>query len=140
MASISVPPGKGGVIILGSAHLYLSSWQLSLDVDNELYKHFEQTADGNSLVWANVVTGHMTGEVTVTGKFDATNAAYLPTSKSVWPNQANTGWLGYTSTIGFNIGYTIIGVRAVQNAEQPAGATYEARLRITACTFDTHGP
>lgn len=142
MATITVPPGKGGVIIFGSTnHLYLREWELALDVDNELYKHFEMTTDSQAVMWAQVITGHGTGEATVRGNFDNTVAAYLPTSKSVWIGQSSaTGWLGYTSACGFDIAFTVINIRALQAADRPAGATYEARIRITACLFNAAGP
>jgi len=82
MATITLPPGKSGVVILAGAHLYLEEWELNLEVDQELYRHFEQTADANNLVWAQAIDGHATGDASVRGKFDITNAAYLPTARA----------------------------------------------------------
>lgn len=140
MPTISVPPGKSGIVILGGAHLYLEEWELNLEVDQEQYRHFEQTADVNNLVWAQVVDGHATGDASVRGKFDATVASYLPTNKAVWPSVSGTGWLGYTSTIGFVITFDIKGVQGSHGAARPAGASYGARLTITGCTFSSTGP
>ena len=135
MATISVPPGKSGIIILDGSHLYLNEWDMSLEVDNEAYMHFEQDADVNSLVWKNILTGHVTGDATVRGNFDQTGAAYLPTSKGVWPTHSGTGFLGYTSTVGFTVSFGNIGIRASHGAARPAGATYDARVKILACVF-----
>lgn len=134
MATIQVPPGKGGVIVLGGQHCYLNHFDLAIDVDNELYKHFEQTPDAIQLVWAQCLTGHATGEANIKGNFDQTPGAMLP-AHNVWPSQANTGFLGYTSSIGFNVSFTIIGVRTSQDAGQPASSVFEAKLKITACSL-----
>ncbi len=140
MAVISVPPGKSGKITFGANALYLKEWEMGLEIDNDLVKHFEQTADANSIIFAACVTGHATGEATVRGNFDNTAAAYLPSSKSIWLNAAGTGWLGYTSSVGYNVSFTIIGIRTLTAADRPAGATYEARVRITAAVFNAAGP
>lgn len=140
MATINVPGGKSGIIQLGSARLYLNEWDMSLEVDNEAYMHFEQTPDASGLDWKGILSGHVTGDATVRGNFDNTGGAYLPSSKAVWPTGAGTGFLGYTSLVGFTITYGIIGIRAATGAARPAGAVYEARLKILGCLFDTNGP
>lgn len=140
MAVISVPSGKEGVIIFSASSLFLEEWDMSLEIDNELYMHFNQTADVNSLYFKAINAGHVTGDATVRGKFDNTGGAYLPTSKAIWPGGQGTGWLGYTSTVGFNIAYAIVGIRAVKSVGQPAGSLYEARIKITACVFNSAGP
>ncbi len=140
MALISVPSGKDGVLILGASSLFLEEWDMSLDIDNELYMHFNQTADANSLIFKAINAGHVTGEASIRGKFDNTGGAYLPSSKSIWVGGSGVGWLGYSATVGFNITYAIINIRAAQAVSRPAGAMYEARIKITACLFNAAGP
>lgn len=140
MATIAVPPGKSGTIRFKAATLYLNAWELSLDIDNDSYVHFDMTANADSLFIKGLVTGHATGEAVVRGNFDNTAAAYLPSSKTTYLDQAGACWLGYTALVGWDCTATVISIRTVQAAGQPAGATYEARLKITAVVFDTNGP
>jgi hypothetical protein len=142
MATVIVPfNGKSGVIIFKSAHLYLEEWELALEIESEDFKHFEMSSDVNNLIFRQLLTGFAGGTATVRGKFDNTVGSYLPTDKSIWPDQSGTGgWLGYTNLVGFKVSHTVIGIRASQSANRPVGSLYEANLKITACTFSTTGP
>lgn len=140
MATITVPPGRTGKITLGGFSLYLAEWSMAIEIENEVYKHFEMDADANGLYWAGLLTGFCTGQAQVRGNFDNSAGSYLPTDKDFWLDQSgSSGLLGYTSLVGFRVHYTVTNVEAAQTTATPTGATFGGTIKITGCTFTTSG-
>ena len=136
MATIAPVSGTLGKITWNSASLYLERWELTPKIDIERYKFFESTADANGLYWSKVIAGFTSATVRVSGKFDNTALAYLPSTKGVWPGGAASGTLIIGGTVGFAITGVISGGVAAQGVDQPF-STYEATIELTACTFQT---
>ena len=138
MANISVISGKNGKITWASKILYLEKWDLEIKIDIEEYQHFGMTADATNLVFKQLVDGFASGTATVSGKFDNTAAAYLPSSKTVYPQVVGTAYFGFNATVGFTCSCMIESIKPSQGVESPF-ATYEAALKITSCVFTTTG-
>jgi hypothetical protein len=139
MATIIPPRGRDGVIILGVNHLYLDEWSFNFDLEVEPYAHFELDFDVNDLNWKPVMTGYVTGQATVRGKLDTTPGEVPFTDKGLWMDQFGVGFLGYTSAVGFEIGYHVTNISGSHSADALASASkVEVQLRITACEFVTN--
>ena len=136
MATIAPVSGTLGKITWNSASLYLERWEITPKVEIERYKSFETTADANSLYWSKVMVGFASATAKVSGKFDNTSGAFLPSSKGIWPGGTASGTLIIGGTVGFSITGVISDVMATQGVDSPF-STYEASIEITACTFVT---
>lgn len=140
MATIIPISCKSGVVILNSQHIYGEQWGAQLTIENELYKHFEMTADVNSLIWAQVLTSFSTGTGTCRLLYDNTPGARPFPNKGIWLNQAGVGYLGFTSTVGLIISYVITDVKPADDTNNPKSTMFDFDFKITACTFTIVGP
>ncbi len=141
MSAFIVPIGsKNGIVVLGTADVFGEEWGANLTIENDEYKHFDQTAgaDGNS--WAQIVTGFAKGDGTCRAKYDATPGADLPVTKGIWMGATGVGYFGYTTLIGFIIAYTIVNVRPASNTANPGSSMFDFDLKITDCEFTDTGP
>ncbi len=133
---------KSGVVILNSQHVLGEAWSASLEIENDEYKHFEMTPDANTtpLIWAQLLTSFAKGNGTCRMKFDNTPGSRPITNKNLFLDTGGVGYLGYTSTVGFVIAYTIVGVEGGSDTAQPSSTVFNLTFKITACTFTITGP
>lgn len=140
MATIIPISSKSGVAIFAGFRMYGEQWNADLTIENDRLKHFEMTADANSLSWAQTLTGFAMGTGSVRMLFDNTPAARPMPDKLVWMDKTGTGWLGYTSLVGFIITFTITNVRPGSNTDNPKSTYFDFDFNINSCTFSTTGP
>ena len=143
MASLIIPfSSKSGVCILAGYSIYGEEWSLDIAIEDEEYKHFEMTADTSitSLIWKEDISSFAGGTARIRAKYDNTPTARLYNNKSVWLDSTGTGWLGYTSTVGFVITYRVINLRPATNTNTPGSAMYDFDLRIRSCLPSIAGP
>lgn len=140
MATIIPISCKSGVVIFANAHVYGEQWSAELQIENDRIKHFEMTADANSLTWAGTITGFTQGTGSVRALFDNTPNSRLPSDKSIWMDRTGTGWLGYTSTVGFIVTYTITNIKPGSNTDNPKSTYFDVDFNINSCTFSASGP
>lgn len=141
MASLITPVScKSGVVILSNFSIYGEEWAMDLAIEDEEYKHFEMTADANGIIFKEDISSFGGGQARVRARWDNTANQRLPTNKSVWLDATGTGWLGYTTLVGFIVTYRIINVRPVVTLANPGGAMYDFDLRIRSCLHSIVGP
>jgi len=141
MASLITPVScKSGVVILSNFSIYGEEWAMDLAIEDEEYKHFEMTADANSLIFKEDISSFAGGQARVRAKWDNTVGARLPNNKQVWLDATGTGWLGYTSLVGFIVTYRVINIRPAVSLASPGGAMYDFDLRIRSCLYSFAGP
>lgn len=140
MATIIPISCKSGVVIFSSFHLYGEQWSADLTVENDRIKHWEMTADANSLVWAQTLTSFSSGVGSVRMLFDNTSNARPMPDKQVWLDKTGTGWLGYSSQVGLIITFTITNVRPGSNTDNPKSTYFDFDFNINSCTFSVAGP
>jgi hypothetical protein len=138
MANITPISGKNGKITFASNVLYLEKWEIDLKIEFERFKHFGMSADSTNLTFSQIVDGFAEASGTASGKFDGTAAAYLPSSKTVYPQVTGTGYFGFSSLIGFTCNLMITGIRPSQSVESPFGL-YEFDFQVTSMVFTTTG-
>lgn len=142
MATIIPISTKSGVVALANGSVYGEEWGANLTIEADRYKHFEMDASSDPLlnIMSQVITGFTSGSATVRAKYDSTAGADLPSTKGAWMGATGTGYLGYTSLIGFIIAYTITNVRPASNTASPGGAMFDFDMEITDIEFTTSGP
>ena len=138
MANITPISGKNGKIVWASNILYLQSWKLDLKIDIEEFAHFGMSSDSTNLIFKQLVDGFASATVDVEGKFDNTAAAYINSSKTLYPQVSATCQFLYNSTVGWTCTGMVESIGPSQSVDAPFG-TYSARIRITAMTFTTTG-
>lgn len=137
MATIVPISGKFGKLTWASNVLYLSKWDAEVKIDIEEYMSFSQTPDSNSLYFKQLIDGFASATANIEGKFDNTAAAYLPTSKTVWPQVSGTLYLGFSATVGFTCTGMVESVKPAQSTD--GSSTYAASFKITGMVFTTTG-
>jgi hypothetical protein len=138
MANITPISGKNGKIVWASNILYLQSWKLDLKVDLEEFAHFGMSSDSTNLTFKQLVDGFASGTVDVEGKFDNTAAAYLNSSKTLYPQVQATCQFLYNSTVGWTCNGVVESIGPSQSVDGPFGL-YSAKIRITSMVFTTTG-
>lgn len=140
MATITPISCKSGIVTFASAGIYGEEWAADLLIENERYRHFDMTADANGITWSQTLTSFAGGTGRIRAKYDNTVGARLPNNKGIWLDATGTGWLGYTSTVGFIITYTITNVRPASNTGSPGSTMYDFDFNINSCLYSIVGP
>lgn len=140
MATIVPISCKSGVVIFSTFHLYGEQWNADLTIENDRLKHFEMTADANNLTWAGTITSFASGTGSVRMLLDNQSNLRQPTDKQIWLDKTGTAWLGYTSTVGFIITFTITNCRPGSDTNSPKSTYFDFDFNINSCTFSAAGP
>lgn len=141
MPSLITPVScKSGIVLLSSFSVYGEEWAADLILEDEEYKHFEMTADALNIIWKDDISSFAGGTGRVRARHDNTVGARLIQNKNVWLDATGTGWLGYTTLVGFIITYRVINVRPVVTLANPGGAMFDFDLRIRSCLPSITGP
>lgn len=141
MASPIIPIScKNGIVILASQHVYGEEWAAELNIEEEDYKTFEMTVDAANIIWKEDISSFAGGTARVRARYDSTANALLPNNKGIWLDATGTGYLGYTSLLGFIITYRILNVRPAVGLQSPGNTMFDFDLRIRSCLYTSTGP
>ena len=141
MPSLITPVScKDGVVILANQHIYGEEFAAELAIEEEEYKHFEMTADALGIIWKDDISSFAGGTAQVRAKWDNAVNQKLIQNKGIWLDATGTGWLGYTSLVGFIITYRILGARPTSNVQSPGSTMFDFTLRIRSCLPSITGP